>query len=68
MSDKRPVGIVLHEKADRMYVICADGTAYSAKVGHPGIVMGWHEIDPIPGTPAFDLTTGAGVAEVGSAI
>ena len=30
--------------------------------------MGWHEIDPIPGTPAFDLTTGAGVAEVGSAI
>ena len=52
MNDRRPVGMILHEEADRMYVICSDGTAYSAKVGSPGIVMGWHEIDPIPGTPA----------------
>ena len=54
MSKRRPVGIVLHDKVDRMYVICDDGTAYSAKVGHPGIVMGWHEIDPIPGSEAAD--------------
>ncbi len=52
MSDRKPVGIVLHESADRMYVISDDGTAYSAKVGTPGIVLGWHEIDPIPGTEA----------------
>jgi hypothetical protein len=52
MTEKKPVGIVLHEKADRLYVICEDGSAYSAKVGQPGIVMGWHEIDPIPGTSA----------------
>lgn len=63
MSKRRPVGIILHEKADRMYVICDDGTAYSAKVGHPGIVMGWHEIDPIPGTAAADPT--AGIREIG---
>lgn len=61
MNDRRPVGMILHEKADRMYVICSDGTAYSAKVGHPGIVMGWHEIDPIPGTPAWEAAAGAGV-------
>lgn len=64
MSKRRPVGIILHEKADRMYVICDDGTAYSAKVGHPGIVMGWHEIDPIPGTAAADSSVG--IPDIGS--
>ena len=58
MGERRPVGIVLHEGADRIYVICDDGTAYSAKVGAPGIVLGWHEIEPIPGTAA--AAAGAG--------